>query len=193
MMDSAVPVLEDEHALVSDAQASPAAFAPLYDHYFPRIYTYVRYRVADAPTADDLTSQIFERALVHVRAYRPERAPFGAWLFAIARNAVNDHLRAQRRRRWLSFEWLARHPGPEPPPEAAALRDLAHENLMRAVVHLGEKDRDLIALKFSGGLNNRQIARFTGMSEGNVAVSLYRAVQKLRRLLKDDGVDHERA
>ena len=75
-----------------------------YDHYFPRVYNDVRYRVGDAETADDLTAQVFERALVNIGRYRRERAPFAAWLFAIARNAVSDCLRAQRWRRWLSLE-----------------------------------------------------------------------------------------
>lgn len=185
-MNGAVQALENEPALVTLAQASPAAFAPIYDHYFPRVYTYVRYRVADAFTADDLTAQIFERALVHMRAYHPERAPFGAWLFAIARNAVNDHLRARRRWPWLSFEGLTDHPSPEPQPEAAAQGSLTSRRLLEAVAGLDERERDLIALKFSAGLTNREIAVITRLSEGNVGVSLYRAMRKLRRRLPDE-------
>ncbi len=108
MMDGTVAVLPNELALVARATAEPAAFAAIYDHYFPRVYNYVRYRVSDAETADDLTAQVFERALVNIGRYRPKRGPFAAWLFAIARNAVSDYLRAQRRRRWLSLEVAAR-------------------------------------------------------------------------------------
>lgn len=98
-MDGTVAVLPNELALVARATAEPAAFAAIYDHYFPRVYNYVRYRVRDTETADDVTAQVFERALVCIGSYRPERAPFAAWLFAIVRNAVNDYLRAQKRQR----------------------------------------------------------------------------------------------
>lgn len=185
-MDGLALMLENESALVERAQASPAAFAPIYDHYFPRIFTYVRYRVPDAPTADDLTAHIFEKALVNMNAYRPERAPFGAWLFGIARNTVNDHLRAQRRRPWLSFDWLRNSPSPDPLPEAAAIRNVAYHRLLEAVARLNERERDLIALKFSAGLTNRRVAELTGMSESHVGVALYRALQRLRAMLRDE-------
>ena len=190
-MNSAARVLENESALVVRAQASPAAFAPIYDHYFPRVYTYVRYRILDRATADDLTAQIFERVLGGIPSYRPERAPFGAWLFAIARNTVNDYLRALRRRRWLSFERLAEHPSSDPPPEVVVARRAIRRKLLEAVAHLNERDRDLIALKFSAGLNNRRIAEMMGMSESNVGVSLYRAMQKLRQHLRGEEESHE--
>ena len=69
----------------------------LYDEYFPRVYNYVRYRCGDAEAADDLAAQTFERALSHLMHFDPQRAPFGAWLFAIARNLVSNHLRAGKR------------------------------------------------------------------------------------------------
>jgi RNA polymerase sigma-70 factor (ECF subfamily) len=77
-MDSTVAVLTNELALVARATAEPAAFAAIYDHYFPHVYNYVRYRVGDAAAADDITAQTFERALAGMGRYRPERAPFAA-------------------------------------------------------------------------------------------------------------------
>ncbi|MEL7675675.1 MAG: sigma factor [Chloroflexota bacterium] len=80
-MESMVNALANEPSLIAQARIDPAAFAALYDHYFPRIYNYMRYRVWDAQVADDLTARVFERALADLAAYRPERAPFGAWLY----------------------------------------------------------------------------------------------------------------
>ena len=179
-MDGTVAVLPNELALVARATAEPAAFAAIYDHYFPRVYNYVRYRVGDAETADDLTTQVFERALTHIGRYRPERAPFAAWLFAIARNAVSDHLRAQRRRRWLSLEVLRDRASRDPQPEEIAIRNETRDELLAAVARLSERERDLIGLKFAAGLTNRRIAEITGLSESNVGVILYRAVRRLR-------------
>ncbi len=182
-MDGTVAVLTNELALVARATAEPAAFAAIYDHYFPRVYNYVRYRVRDANTADDITAQVFERALVRIGSYRPERAPFGAWLFAIARNAVNDHLRAQRRRHWLSLEALRDRASTEPQPEEIAIHSETHTELLTAVARLSDRERDLIALKFAAGLTNRRIAALTSLSESNVGVILYRAIRKLRDYL----------
>jgi RNA polymerase sigma-70 factor (ECF subfamily) len=187
-MDSTVAVLPNELALVAQATAEPAAFAAIYDHYFPRVYNYVRYRVRDAETADDVTAQVFERALVSISSYRPERGPFAPWLFAIARNAVNDHLRAQRRRRWLSLEVLRDRASAEPQPEEVAIRSEIHAELVAAAASLNDRERDLIALKFAAGLTNRRIAELTGLSESNVGVILYRAMQRLRAELSAPGV-----
>ena len=187
-MDGTVAVLANELALVARATAEPAAFAAIYDHYFPRVYNYVRYRVRDAETADDITAQIFERALVSIGSYRPKRAPFAAWLFGIARNAVNDCLRAQRRHRWLSLEVLHGRASIEPQLEEIAIHSDTRAELLAAVARLSDRERDLIALKFAAGLTNRRIAELTGLSESNVGVILYRAVRRLRSELSAQGV-----
>ena len=134
-MDGTVAVLPNELALVARATAEPAAFATIYDHYFPRVYNYVRYRVGDAETTDDLTAQVFERALVNIGRYRPERAPFAAWLFAIARNAVSDYLRAQRRRRWLSLEVLGDWASHDPQPSYWVAQVNGRKAALRIVIY----------------------------------------------------------
>ncbi len=182
-MDGTVAVLPNERALVARAVAEPAAFAAIYDHYFPRVYNYARYRVGDAQTADDLTAQVFERVLVKIGEYRPERRPFAAWLFAIARNSVADHLRVQRRHPWLSLEAVRDRASAAPSPEVVVERDQGRSELLEAVARLSERERELVALKFAAGLTNRTIADLTGLSEGNVGVVLYRAMHRLRTVL----------
>ena len=189
-MNGMVRVLTNEPAWVERAVDDPTAFTTLYDHYFPRIYNYVRYRVIDAPTADDLTAQIFERALADLVSYRQDRAPFGAWLFGIARHVIGDHFRTQRRRRWLPFETLRHHATADPPPEQIAAANESHRQLLNAVATLKDRERDLIALKFGGDLTNREIARLTGLSESNVGVILHRALRHLRVVLEEDR-DHD--
>lgn len=179
-MNGTAAVLPDELALAAHAAAEPAVFAAIYDRYFPRVYNYVRYRVGSAGMADDVTAQVFERVLVNIGSYRPERAPFAAWLFAIARNVVSDHLRAQKRRRWLSLEALRDPVSADPRPEEVAIQHETRTELLAAVARLRDRERDLIALKFAAGLTNRRIAELTGLSESNVGVILYRAVQRLR-------------
>lgn len=179
-MEAAIEMMENEAALVKRAVAEPAAFAEIFDYYFPRVYNYVRYRVRDAETTDDITAIVFERALHKIDTYRPERNPFANWLFAIARNAVRDHLRSANRRRVVSLETLSEHASNELLPEELVVRGETHRLIRTAVETLGERDREIIALKFGAGLTNRAIAEMVRLSESNIGVILYRAVRRLR-------------
>jgi len=183
-MNGTVAILPNELALVARAVAEPAAFAAIYDHYFPCVYNYVRFRVGDPAAADDLTAVIFERTLAYLASFEPRRGPFGAWLFGIARNAVSDHLRVQTRRRWLSLDVLQAFPSPRPGPEQVVIEAERRDQLLAAMAALSARERDLLALKFAAGLSNLRIARLTGLSQNHVGVILYRAVQRLRMSLQ---------
>jgi len=185
------PLLANESDLAARAAIEPSAFAALYDHYFSKVYNYVRYRVQDADITDEITSQIFERVLTNIGSYRPQRAPFGAWLFAIARNAVQDHHRSSNRRRWLSLDRIITHPSPDSPLEEVVEIMDANTRLLAAIRQLPPREQDLIALKFASGLENREIAQVAGLSESNVGVILYRALRQLRKLLSDKESSHE--
>lgn len=193
MTGSIAVVLQNEALLVARVSEEPAAFAAIYDHYFPRVYNYIRYRVGDSETTDDLTSTVFERTLANIRTYDPARAPFAAWLFAIARNVVNDHLRAQRRRMLLHGRSTADASGlsTEARPEDSLVGKETYQELLGALNQISERERNLIGLKFGAGLSNRHIARITGLSESNVAVIVFRAIRKLRKEL-DLGEAHYR-
>lgn len=189
-----ITALPDEAALVTRARRDPTAFAKLYDHYAPRIYTYMRYRVDERSTAEDLTAQTFEKALVGLHSYRPQQGAFGAWLFGIAFHVVNRHYRAAQRR-YVPFDSISDQASDHAQPEETAIKNALNQQLLQAVAQLKDRERDLIALKFAAGMTNRQIAALTGLSESNVGVILYRAVQQLKnRLIPQENEDHyERA
>jgi len=92
-VDGSVIALPNEKALVTRAKAEPGAFAAIYDHYFPRIYNYVRYRVENQESAEDLTAQVFERALSRLNQYSPKRGSLANWLFGITRHAIRGSWR----------------------------------------------------------------------------------------------------
>lgn len=178
--------LPDETRLVQRAVDDPAAFAVIYDHYFSPVYNYIRYRVEDIPTADDLTSTVFEKVLHHLHHFQAEKAPFGAWLFSIARNTVTDHRRRHSRQSLLSIDRIREHASKLIPPEQLVIEKDRHQQLLAAVQTLPERDRDLISLKFGAGLSNTHIAEVSGLSESNVGVIIYRAIRKLRNVLETD-------
>jgi RNA polymerase sigma factor (sigma-70 family) len=192
MIKTATPQqVVNEPALVTRALDEPGAFAMLYDHYFPLVHKYVLYRVRDAQTTDDLVSQIFERVLNDLSKYRADHAPFGAWLFGIARHVLGDHFRALKRQRWLAFDSLRYIPSENSAPEERAVQNELGERLLAALEHLSDRERDLIGLKFAAGLKNRQIATLTGLSEANVGIIFYRAMQQLRIVLNNEELRYD--
>jgi len=184
-MEKTLTVIPDEHRLVAQAVDDPQAFAAIYNHYFPRIFTYIRYRVDEDQTADDLTAFVFHRAISHLHKYQSDRALLSAWLFGIARNAVGNHHRRQRRWLWLPLSFATERSDDALQPEETILRDEAQEQLLRAVSNLSDRERDLIALKFVSEMSNREIAQLTHLTESNVGVILHRALHRLRIELKE--------
>jgi RNA polymerase sigma-70 factor (ECF subfamily) len=180
MTSQAFVSLANEPVLIARAKDDPTAFAAIYDFYFARIYNYARYRVLDPVAADDLTSEIFETVLTKLHTYRLERGPFSAWLFTISRNIVNQNLRKQKIRQFLSLEHIRHLTSREPNLDERVIQHETHNQLLSAVGQLSEREREIIALKFTSGLTNRAISSMTGLKESHVAVILHRAVQRIR-------------
>jgi RNA polymerase sigma-70 factor, ECF subfamily len=157
-------------------------FAELYERTFPRVYAYVASLLRDRSAAEDVTAQAFERAYRKRRSYRPARGSMDAWVFGIARNAALDELRKRKRRAVLEVD-------PEddasPSPEDQADLALRRETVRAALRSLDGHERDLIALKFAGGLSNGEIAGVLGVSESNVGTRLHRTITKLREACHD--------
>lgn len=155
-------------------------FAALYDNWFSRIYNYVRCHVWPSSEADDVTGKVFEAALRGYGGYDPAKGPVQGWLFGIARNAVIDWARARARRGEVSLDDAPEPAAGDPGLGAALERREEKALLLAAMAGLDERARDIIALKFNSGLNNREIAGMTGLGESNVGIIIFRAVKKLQ-------------
>ena len=175
--------LHQEQSLVRQSRVDARAFGALYDHYFPRIYNYVYFRVQDQATSDDLVSTIFMRALDRLDTYREERGAFGVWLFRIAHNAVVDHYRSAARQA-LPLEQVEPLVSDDPPVEQRLVQQQQTLALLAQVARLPEREQEIIRLKFLGGLGNKEIAKVIHLRPGHVAVILYRALRQLRTLLE---------
>lgn len=182
-MENIEHTLSHSIAAVHESASNQASFIFLYDAYFSRVYNYIRYRSGDADIADDLTAIVFEKALYNFHRYQPDRAPFGAWLFGIARNIVNSHLRLQKRQVVTRLEELPDQPDDNSLPEAHLISTETSSELLASLDILNDRERDLLSLKFAARLTNRRIAELTHLSENNVSVMIYRALKKLRREL----------
>jgi len=157
-------------------------FAELYDRHFAPVYNYVLYRVGDAAAADEVVSRVFERALDRFGGYDARRGEPGAWLFGIARNAVNDHFRARRWLAWLPDELVERA---DAPASDALVADEERRGLRLALRGLDAREREILALKFGGEMTNRQVASHLGLGESHVGVIVHRALKRLRAELEE--------
>ena len=109
-----VRVIDPDTGLVAAARAQPREFLALYDKYFDRVLGYVRIRISDPATCEDVTSQVFTTALERLDRFRGHGS-FAGWLFQIARNAARDVHRRRTPEQLDGERLLAlggrRHPG----------------------------------------------------------------------------------
>lgn len=174
--------MQQEESLVQRAkQGEPEAFEQLYEAYFDKIYRYVVLKVGNRADAEDLTQQVFLKALESIGSFRWRGAPFSSWLFRIAHNQVVDYFRKKSREKTLPLD-EARTVSVS---DSAALaeRKLKVEQLAAACERLTEAQRDVISLRFAGGLSVAETARAMGKSEGAARVLQHEALVRLRRIL----------
>lgn len=178
------PVGQDEDAslAVRASKGEAAAFGLLYDRHVAAIYRYVYYRVRDDAEAEDLTSDVFIRALKAMPRYEPRQA-FLAWLYRIARNAVID--RARKGNRQVSFEDALEHPGVDKivEPDAEILAHSDSATLRDALQKLTPLQREVVVLRFLEGYSTLEIAGMVGKREGTVRGIQFRAIGALRQLI----------
>ncbi|HEV2811802.1 MAG TPA: sigma-70 family RNA polymerase sigma factor [Solirubrobacteraceae bacterium] len=156
------------------AEAAASTFAELYRATFADVYAYVATIVRDRAAAEDVTAQAYERAYRKRRSFDARRGSERAWIFGIARNAALDELRRRSRTAALVAE---------PPDEVLVAHDetaVRRATVRVALEALDARDRELIALKFHGGLSNAELAKVLGLSETNAGTRVHRAVAKLR-------------
>jgi RNA polymerase sigma-70 factor, ECF subfamily len=131
-------------------------------------------------TAEDLTASTFERVVRSWRSYDPSRAGERTWIMAIARNLLVDHSRRQKHRAALSTDADASLLEVLPPDEDPLDRALSSEELRSWLMRLGERERQIVALRFMADLTAADIAPIVGLSQANVHQILSRSLRALR-------------
>jgi RNA polymerase sigma-70 factor (ECF subfamily) len=149
------------------------------------VYAFVAYRIGAGHDAEDVTGEVFERALRYRRGYDPARGAPLAWLVGIARRVLAD--------RAVS--------GSEPVaavPETAAPGELEHEAVERltlaaALARLSERDRELLAMRYGADMKAAEIAQVLESTTNAVEVAVHRALRRLRAALESDVAAHGEA
>ena len=184
----------EEQAYIRQARADPRAFVHLYDHYFPRVHAYVRYRVRSQQDAEDIIAEVFLRAMRKLRSFKwRHENSFAAWLFRIAHNLIVDYY---RRREQVDIVDSALDPRASVSddgskgaaaltsralrPEEALTQQETFRQMCALIETISPRRREVITLRFFGGLRNTEIADILDLDERTIASHLSRGLRDLR-------------
>ena len=183
-----LPDIPAEDRLLDQArQGNQDAIRQIYEAYFSPIYQFIRMRVDDAYTAEDLSGNVF---LKLIKACQERKAPHKSlrgWLFKVARNEVYDYFgKQQRLAETVLTEWI---PAPnDQEPEVEFMRRLSIEQARYAIRQLSPEQQEVIVLRFGQLLNLQETADIMGKSVQAVKSLQFRAVNSLRQILMRRGV-----
>ena len=192
-MESQSSEASSEQALIERAKGDPQAFGDLFDRYYPVMFAYVLRRVGKWNDAQDITSEVFLKALKGLWRFRWQGIAFSAWLYRIATNEVGIYFRRAGRAP-LSLNQLIEQSGFEP----ASRDDLIAEKLeaerqferhrdfliaRSRIASLPLKYQHVITLRFFEQKSVKEIAEILGKKEGTVKSLLSRGLQRLRKLM----------
>ena len=183
--------LEQEKALVERAKGDTKAFGELYEQYYSRIFGYILRRTASIEVAQDVTSEVFFKALKNLGQFHWRGVPFSSWLYRIATNEIADYFRKSKSWQFSLEEVSNPISFSNPSTETELLQAEAelkryedflalHENVSK----LPLKYQEVIVLRFFEAKQLKEIGEIMGKREGTVKSLLHRGLEKLRRLME---------
>ena len=183
---------DEDEALLARIRQRPDAIRQFYRSYFPRVYAYVAYRVSTRQDAEDLTSDIFIKLVESIGRFE-YRGPgsLAAWVFRIALNTVNQFYRVDQRLDVTLLDALPELDSGELLPDEALTRQQQFTQLHAAIAALTPRRREIVTLRFFGGLRNQEIASVLGLDERTVASHLCRALEDLQHKVREIEVADE--
>lgn len=175
----------EERRLVEAAQRDRACFADLYELHFGFVYAYVSRRLSARTETEDLTAEVFRKALQNLPRFRWTGAPFRAWLVRIAANLIAD--RAKRAGREIAVTTANEEPAALDQTQQVDLEKVEQQaRLFRLVDELGEDQRQVVFARFAEEKSISQIAHDLGRSEGAIKQLQFRALENLRKKLSSE-------
>jgi RNA polymerase sigma-70 factor (ECF subfamily) len=175
-------VLNEEYIVRQAIDGNQSAFTQIYDAYFDTIYRYIYFRVKNQGEAEDLTQEVFIKALNGISSYKVGKTPFASWLFRIAHNQVIDYVRKTGKHKMTALEEAYGVAGNEDP-VAATEQKSEIEELNMAIAGLPPAQQEVISLRFIAGLPIADVAKILGKSEGTVKALQFNGTVALRKLI----------
>ena len=176
----------EERRLIEAAQRDPVCFASIYEIYFELVYAYVARRVRNRAETEDLTAEVFRKALASLPRFKWTGAPFAAWLFRIASNMIADRTkRAAKEGKADPYLTIGPAPRGQPGPTHTQQTELEEceqrAQLFLMVDELAEDQRRVVVMRFAEEKSIAEISGELGRSEGAVKQLQFRALENLRK------------
>jgi RNA polymerase sigma-70 factor (ECF subfamily) len=170
---------DERHALTGLQQLNSQAIGAIYDQYFSDVYRYVRYRINDDTTAEDIASEVFVRLLEASQKKQGPQSSLKGWLIATASHAVNDHLRRHYRR---PVEALSDSIADDRPSVHSEI-DMREQNriVQSAYAQLTSEQQHVLALRFGQGYSLEETAAHLNKNINAVKALQFRALASLQR------------
>jgi len=181
-------VLDEESTARGLQKQDPEVWAEVYEKYFSRVYRYIAVRVGNKTEAEDLAGKVFLKALESISSFKWRGVPVSAWLFRIAHNQVIDYRRTSKAKFQSPLDESLVSSDADPVLEAEKGLDI--HQVVQAVGQLTRAQRDVIELRFAGGLSTAEVAKVLGKSQGAVKVLQHNALVALRKRLSSE-MNHE--
>ncbi len=171
-----------EPDLMTTAKSDPGAFTRLYFRHYDAIFKYCVHRLFDRTMAEDITSEVFLSMVANFKTFDGNERQFRNWLYRIATNAVNEHIRKTTRRSailtwvrgWSKDSKTVEEPHADESQQKAAI-------IKKAIHTLKPKYQAIVTMRFFENLKLEEIAEVVGTSASTVRSQLSRALMKLRR------------
>jgi RNA polymerase sigma-70 factor (ECF subfamily) len=173
----------ERHLEPAGAATAEAACRAWYEAYSGPLYSYLRFHVPSPDLAEDLTAEVFLRALRSFDRFDPARGTGRAWLFRIAQNALRDYQRRTRRRPLVSVAAMRDLQCEAPSPEERLLWEEEVAGLLAAMEELPPKDREVIGLCYGSELSIADAGEVLGLSGPATRTRLWRALGRLRKVM----------
>jgi RNA polymerase sigma-70 factor (ECF subfamily) len=170
--------------LIARARDDLAAFGELYRQYYGLVFRYCHRRVLVRDTAEDLTGEVFLRMAEKFDGFRGDQRALRGWLYRLATNCVNEHLRKRARRRVID-EALLRERRAASPADGEPPADIADEalDLKRALLRLSLRQQTLVALRYFEDMTHAEISAVLGGSPATIRSQISRALARLHKML----------
>jgi len=170
------------HGRRASAVATPEDFAAFFEHTHQSVFRYV-YGLGGGPqeNAEDLTAEAFARAWKARPTFRGDAAAALGWVLQIARNLVIDDIRRLQQRPEAALDDTGDLLSSDPPPEARVIAEEQRQALLRMLQELSAEPREILVLRYLVGWRVNQIARYLGIPENSVSVSIHRSLERMKR------------
>lgn len=175
----------DDARLAAAKAGDKDALAAIYETYFAPIYQFIRLRVGDATTAEDLASEVFIKFMKALKRGSAPNVSLRAWIFKVARNVVYDHygreaeLPSETLEQWIPSD-------SDSNPEVQALEASSIDRTRAAIRQLAPAQQEVLLLRFDQELSLQETAEIMGKNVNAIKALQFRAIATLRQILANE-------